>query len=266
MSINQDKSANYVDSSYFTFKTFRRGEDPYTEDMIFALRYQVYCLERVFLPPSNYPDGLEIDEYDDYSTYVSATNQSNLVVGGLRVVSPPEGKVFPFQTHCKRLFKDTSLPPTRDCVEVSRVVISKVYRRRADDTRIGVSSGLLNPPPDQASITVSQKNEHGRKQHPEILLGILRQAYRHCKKTGVSYWYVAIEPALARLLQRINFGFEAIGEEEDYYGPVTPYILAINKFESDLSRNNPAMFAWFQAALDESDRVSVNTNEQRARI
>lgn len=252
MNTNQDIAANYADSHYFTFKTFGCGTDPYNEELVFALRYQVYCLEKVFLPASDYPDGLERDEYDDFSTYVSATNQANIVVGGLRVVRPPDGMLFPFQTHCKRLFKEKSLPPARDCVEVSRVVISKVYRRRADDTRFGVSSKLLEDPTNQEINRDSQSNEHGRKQQPEILLGILRQAYKHCKEIGVSYWYVATEPALARLLNRLNFAFEAIGEEEDYYGPVTPYLLSIDKFEFDLRRNNPAMFAWFQASLVES--------------
>ncbi len=262
MSKNQDKAAKYADRGYFTCKTFGCGTDPYNEELVFGLRYQVYCLERGFLPADNYPDGLERDEYDDYSTYVSATNQANIVVGALRVVRPPEGMPFPFQTHCTRLFNTPPLPPPHECVEVSRVIISKVYRRRADDTSLGISSKLLEDSTDHVNMMASENNEHGRKQQPEILLGILRQMYRHCKKIGVSYWYAATEPSLARMLQRINLTFEAIGEQEDYYGLVTPYILAVDKFEHDLSRNNPAMFAWFQAALDESDRVTVNTNEQ----
>lgn len=255
MNINQDTAANYVDSRYFKFKTVGCGTDLRVEQLVFALRYQVYCLEKSFLSADDYPNGLERDEYDDYSTYITATDQSNIVVGSIRIVMPPEGMLFPFQKHCTHLFKEKPLPSPHDCVELSRFVISKVYRRRADDTSFGVSSKLLGEFSDQASVIASQKNEHGRKQQPEILLGIVRQMYRHCKEIGVSYWYVAIEPSLARMLRRINFHFEAIGEEENYYGPVTPYLLAIDKFEFDLSRNDPAMFAWFQASLDEGDRL-----------
>jgi len=249
----------YFDSKYFTFKTFRHGMDPGSEKLVFALRYQVYCLERGFLPVDDYPDGLECDEYDEHSTYVVAINQSNIVVGALRVVAPPEGIPFPFQTHCTRLFNRPALPSARDCVEVSRVVVSKVYRRRADDTSYGFSTALLDAPPLSAIITPSQADSR-RKLHPDILLGILRHAYQYCKEVGVGYWYVAIEPSLARMLRRINFAFEAIGEEEDYYGPVTPYILAIDKFESDVSRNCPAMFNWFQSELAPEYRVPrINT-------
>ena len=258
MSINNNRAAHFFDSQYFTFKTFGCGTDSYNEALIYALRYQVYCLERFFLAADDYPDGLEKDEYDDCSTFVSATNQSNDLIGGMRVVRPPEGMPFPFQQHCTHLFNEKSLPPARDCVEISRVVISKACRRRADDTVYGISSKLLEISPNQANITSIQNSKLDRKLHPEILLGILRQGYKHSKEIGVSHWYVAMERSLARMLLRINFVFEAIGEEVNYYGPVAPYILAINKFESDMSRNHPAMFDWFQSALDEDD-VYLNT-------
>ena len=33
----------------------------------YRLRYQVYCLERKFLPAEDYPAGLELDEFDSHS-------------------------------------------------------------------------------------------------------------------------------------------------------------------------------------------------------
>ena len=35
---------------------------------IYRVRYEVYCQECGFLPTSDYPDGLEIDEFDEHSS------------------------------------------------------------------------------------------------------------------------------------------------------------------------------------------------------
>jgi len=245
MTANLNMPIQYSDSPYFLFKTFPCGSDPETEDLVFALRYQIYCLERGFLPTEDYPDGLEQDEYDKFSTYVIAVNHSGVIVGSLRIIRVPDAMPFPFQQHCKGLFEGNPLPHPGECVEVSRVIVNKSYRRRAEDNELGFSPRLL----ESSTETPSQNEEKRHTVQPEILMGILRQAYAHCKKSGVTHWYVAVEPALARLLKKINFAFEAIGEEEDYYGPVTPYILAIAQFESDLEANAPAVFQWFQEAL-----------------
>jgi hypothetical protein len=41
----------------------------------YALRYQVYCLERKFLRAENYPSGLEIDEFDRHAIHVGAASR-----------------------------------------------------------------------------------------------------------------------------------------------------------------------------------------------
>ena len=138
-------------SPHFTFRTFANGTDSDNEERIFALRYQVYCLERSFLQVEDYPNGLESDEFDAYSTHIGAYSLTDLLVGGLRLVTPPDGERFPFQDHCTQLFANRTNPPNHKCTEVSRLVISKLYRRRAGDTVFGVPSQLLDetpvPPP-----------------------------------------------------------------------------------------------------------------------
>ena len=246
--------SNY--SPHFTFNTFVVGTDPRNEERIFALRYQVYCLERGFLPPEDYPNGLERDGYDAYSTHIAANNLTGIVVGGVRLVTPPDGEPFPFQAHCPRLFANRTNPQNHECAEISRLVISKLNRQRADDTLFGVPSQLLEEPLSPPSTFDRRKAQRGdsdrRKLQPEILLGLLRQVYRHCKLQNIGYWYMAMERPLARLLERIfYFSLEQIGEQVDYYGPVIPSILSVKHFEHALSRGDPLLFAWFQDALAE---------------
>src|SRR5688500_12130718 len=54
----------------------------------FALRYEVYCKERNFLPVESFPSKLEIDHYDDHSIHVAGSNQDGLMIGTVRLVLP----------------------------------------------------------------------------------------------------------------------------------------------------------------------------------
>jgi N-acyl amino acid synthase of PEP-CTERM/exosortase system len=241
-------------SPYFRFRSFAAGDDDL--DRLFALRYQVYCLERSFLPPADYPSGLERDEYDAFSTHVAAYSLADILVGAIRLVTPPDGGRFPFQAHCTRLFAGRPRPPDRECAELSRLVISKLYRRRAGDTVFGVSSQLLEgtaPPENAGDRRKAQRGGNDRRNlQPDILLGIFRQAYRHCKRQGIGHLYMALEKPLMRLLERLfYFSLEPIGELVDYYGPVIPCILPMGHFDRALSRGDPVLFAWFQDALED---------------
>ncbi len=247
----QDPLGKYVDEANINFEIFGNGTDALKEDLMFGLRYQVYCIEREFLPASDYPNRLERDEYDPYSTYVSATDDDELMLGSMRMVRVSEGMLLPFQQHCTRFFPDKSLPPMHECAEISRVIVSKASRRRA-------WSAAPESAPTPASIELAPTRITSVRQREapggtplSVTLGMFRAMYRHTKLSRVGYWYIAVEPALARLLRKLNFLFEAVGEEQDYYGPVTPYILPVAQFETDLLRNDPAMYEWFQAGLTE---------------
>ena len=243
-------------SPHFTFKNFAAGTDPANEEQMFELRYQVYCLERAFLPPEDYPNGLEHDAYDAFSTHIAAFSLAGLMVGGLRLVTPSDRESFPFQAHCTELFANRTNPPNHECAEISRLVISKLYRRRAGDSLFGVPLQLMEESPVPPAAVDRRKTQRGdsdrRKMQPEILLGLLRQVYRHCKLQGIGDWYMAMERSLTRLLERMfYFSVEHIGEQADYYGPVTPCILSMEHFDRALSRGDPVLFAWFQDALSD---------------
>ena len=47
-------------SPHFTFKTFAVDTDPHNEERIFALRYQVYCLEPVSYTHLTLPTNREV--------------------------------------------------------------------------------------------------------------------------------------------------------------------------------------------------------------
>jgi N-acyl amino acid synthase of PEP-CTERM/exosortase system len=229
---------------HFTFGRLATGGDRLATMEVFALRYQVYCLECGFLDPTDYADGLETDEFDAWSTHFTATNLAGELVGSVRLVQPPAGQAFPFQARCTALFENVELPPGDQCAEVSRLVVRESYRRRAGDTLAGVpkefitGSGPFTPTPRSTS--------ERRSNSPEILLGLYREMYQFSLRTGRRYWYAAMERSLARALSRLQFVFTPIGMETDYYGPVTPYLADLRELERRLDAHNPALLAWFR--------------------
>lgn len=214
------------------------------QEAIYALRYEVYCLECGFLPPEDYSDGLESDEYDPHSTHFTAHAADSRLVGSVRLVRPPDAELFPFEQHGAELFPEVKLPPKELSGEISRLVVHRNWRRRVGDTLAGVSREFLcgTALPGGAS---SPRYPERRSNSPEILLGLYREMYRYSRENGVRYWYAAMERALARALGRLDFVFKPIGQETDYYGPVIPYLADLDELEDRLRERNPAMLDWF---------------------
>ena len=223
---------------HFAFAELTLGDDDPLVPSVFALRYRVYCLDRRFLAPSDYPDGLESDAYDRMSTHFCAFDRHDRVVGAVRLVRSSASSPFPFQEHCRDFFDDVSLPPPAQAAEVSRLVIDRHFLRRAGDGPEGIPLG--DPPAGAAAEPLER-----RTNKPEIVLGLYREMYRHSRRTGIRYWYAAMERSLARALMRYQFEFRRIGPETDYFGPVAPYVASLDDLEGRLARENPDLLRWF---------------------
>ena len=225
----------FTQQTYFNFQCVD-GTPELSET--FRLRYQVYCLERDFLSAEDYPTGSETDAYDPASEHFSAYDRHKQIAGSVRLVrwSPELG--YPYQTHCP-VFSDAWLPPNEQAREISRLVVSKQYRRRQGDNWLGISeTDPLELPEDIAAK---------RGGHPIIVLGMYREMYRYCKQNGIHYWYAAMERSLARLLGRYGFDFKPIGPQIDYYGPVAIYLANLADLEARVSTESPHLFEWFSS-------------------
>jgi len=231
---------------YFYFK--RAPASARNSDMvkgIFGLRYEIYCLERGFLPAEDFSSGLETDSYDDCSTHFAGYNMENLIVGSVRLVQPPPAQIFPFEEHCQ-VFDTFAFPPREQACEISRLVVRKSYRRRRGDSMHGVSREFMEKQ-DGAVVVQPTKSasKRGKGDSPRLLLGLYREMYRHSKANGVRYWYAAMERSLAFSLRKMGFTFVPIGPTTDYYGPVTPFIVDLEQLNETLRKENRLLAAWF---------------------
>lgn len=214
----------------------------------YGLRYEVYCHEQQFLVPEDYPFRLEIDSYDDRAIHVGAINREGVLVGTLRLVLPT-ARGFPLFEHCElfseyQYLADPANPDRTSAVEISRLAVSKSYRRRANDGLYGLAETE-----DQIMHPQRDGEVPRRRNRPELVLGLYRAMYQYSKRQGITYWLAAMEKTLLRLLHRYQFGFKPIGPEVDYYGPVTPYLAEIAQLEEGLRQRCPDLFAEFAQGL-----------------
>ncbi len=232
-------------STQFSGKAVQPQRDQALFDAIEALRYQVYCEECGFLAPEDYPSKRETDEHDASAAHFAALNLSNELVGYVRLVFPDALENFPFQTHCVSILDNVILPPPAQSAEISRLMVHQRYRRRQGE----------RPPAGIPSVETLAEPPFANEQRnpsPQIMLAMYRQMYVYSVNNNIRYWYAAMERSLARVLSRMNFGFQQIGPFTDYYGPVAPYVADLRVLEYQVSQRDPALLAWMRAPLAQS--------------
>lgn len=216
---------------------------------VYGIRYQVYCRERGLLCADSYPDGLESDPFDLHSVHLLATHRCGQPAGVARLVLP-SGLGFPLMQHCLfagryQVLNDPYHPALVGFAEISRVAISKVFRRRASD-------GLFGGPPryEAAGCPMPAHPQWRPANNPEILMTLSRSLYQESKRRGVTNWMMAMDRALEVMLRRLGFRFDPAGPEGDYFGPVRPYVTSIKQFERRLHASSPQTLTYLVQGLE----------------
>lgn len=187
--------------------------------MSYALRYKVYCEERGFLRGVNYPDKLESDIFDRYSLHFGVFDAAENLVATARLVQNSVVSL-PLSQHCTLFDHESGLISTDGQIaEVSRLSVSRGYRRRQGDGFYGLAEATM-------PYTGTE-----RRSGENAVFALYRSIYQISKRSGITHWLAATEKSLHRLLTRYGFPFKPIGPEVDYFGPVTPYALALKEFD-----------------------------------
>ena len=205
--------------------TVTTASTPDLREKAYRLRYQVYCRELGFLPPENYPNGCEQDQFDDRSWHFCTLEADGSLAATVRLVPRSSAGGWPMDSYCPELGAQAA---RHRAGEISRLVLAARYRRCG-----------------------SERKAHHR---PEVLLGLYRAMYQEAKRQGLTHLYAVMEEPLARLLRRLHFPFRPVGPEIDYFGPVRPYVADLARLERDAHRNCPALFWVFMEGLDTSCR------------
>ena len=225
---------------------FKKIDSPQLLEEAFRLRFQVYCKECNFIKECDYPHGFETDEFDKYSVHFGAfeadpDDSEGRLIGSARLILPSCGK-FPIEEHCPNLDLDRNIIKHEECAEVSRLTISKLYRRRSND-------GLYYEP----QVADKEVRDNGavfmRRVRP-MAFGLYRAMYQESKRIGIKHWFALMEKGLWMLLKIHGFVFRPIGPEVDFYGMVTPYIVDIADLEKNVYAKFPQFYSYFIENLE----------------
>lgn len=209
-------------------------------EALFRLRYQVYVNEWGFEKPEDHPDGLERDSHDSHSRHFYACHDSaNEVIGTARIILSSDS-IFPIQEHFDvgSFFADI---PNRKIAEISRLAISKKFRRRAIDRVIfnkdkAYSDDLAKH--QEATRSIAQER---RKYEHELIRGLYLLIYRESIELGLSHWCAVMAKGLHVMLCRWGIHFEQIGPEKEHHGVRAPYALSISALEESLHKKSPEL-------------------------
>ncbi len=173
---------------------------------VFRLRYQVYGVERGFLNPADYPDGLEKDIYDDFSVHFLARDSQGRALGTARLVlDSPHG--FPIE-------KEYDITKT----------LARIDRKKMGEfSRFAIPRNLGN---DSEALSATDSSRAGQS---EIALALLLAVFQKSDQEGLAYVCAAIERALWLVLRRGGIAMNQIGEPKDYHGIRIPCLLALEE-------------------------------------
>jgi N-acyl amino acid synthase of PEP-CTERM/exosortase system len=222
----------------FVFKEVRTEEEL---EQVFRLRFQVYCIEREFEDPDDYPDGIERDEYDDHAWHYLCLDGEGRAVGTARLIRPPDPLSFPIELHC-RIDDPLDRAIRHRTGEISRLAVSKGYRRRAGDTIYGLT--------DESR---EEEAREDRRRMPILFMGLLRELYQTSLREGITHWYAAMERKLAILTRRYCFDFQPVGPEIDYHGRRIPHAACIASMAERVRTKRPDIYRFFHEDPDTED-------------
>jgi N-acyl amino acid synthase of PEP-CTERM/exosortase system len=204
----------------------------------YSLRYRVYCLERRFLPAEEYPDELEVDEFDRHSVHIGVLNTQGEIVATARLVEPSDAGL-PLFNHCSIFPEEPSLDvPERRAVEVSRFCVSRKYNRRAGDGFYSLQGAVHRP------------DHPERRAGGDIVLALFKALYQASKRRGFTHWLAATEKSVMRVIAKYGLPFREIGPETDYYGMVSPYLMDLQEFDKVISSHRISPLDGFLDGLE----------------
>lgn len=220
--------------SIFDYRTVAPGATEMEE--VYRLRYKVYCLECGYEDADDYHDGLESDDFDDVSThFIASEKYSGKVVGTARIIHAEE-KGLPALNNFKLQKKLLPDIPLSQVGEISRLAISKEYRRQAVDKAIQ----------GDKIISLQSRNVDmrlRRKFETDLVCGLYYSIYQESIDCGITHLFAVMADSLYAILQRWGLEFKPVGPVVDYHGLRRPYIAAIEENIHCFERVSSAAFA-----------------------
>lgn len=199
------------------------------KDHVYSIRYRVYCEEFGYEPIEVFPDKLESDAFDEYSTHCLITHKtSGTPAGCVRLVHVNEDSQMPMEKYCRSAIDDNiirSFDGQRDTIcELSRLAVDGAFRRRAGErvSRFGHISAIDFSQQEQRTFSL-------------IATSSILAAFAMSDLIGRPHCFAMMEPFLPRILEESGIMVHPAGQEIDYHGMRAPYYIDTSAVVSALS-------------------------------
>jgi N-acyl amino acid synthase of PEP-CTERM/exosortase system len=201
-------------------------------EVVYRIRYQVYCEEMHFEAKEDHPDGREVDDFDAHSLHGLLRHRpSGEFAGCVRLVlNQTQGAQaqLPLERYCShsldRNVLDLSQLDRRTFGEISRLAIISRFRRRPGEAQ--TPHGVAD---DAASMEPSE-----RRVFPHIALGLYLAAAAMSLQRGMSMVLVMMEPRLARHMRYFGINFVKAGDIIDHHGMRGPFFITKESLYRDI--------------------------------
>lgn len=221
----------FFQSYHRTFKLIKADSQNLLQE-VYKLRYKIYCFEHEFEEPSDFPDGIENDEYDEHSEHFLLIHKATeKVMGTVRVILPDTRNLmrsFPIQGICS----EESLHNKNNILssfEVSRLCISNEIR----DEVMNFTKNSANQSID-AVLT--------KHMMPYCILGLLNAAMQSAAEHSLQDGYIVVEEFLSEKLKMLGIQLDPIGDAVEHHGIRYPFHVGIKHGFDNVKTINPA--AW----------------------
>lgn len=212
-----------------------------------ALRHEVFCDELKRVPSSGRRLGglaVESDEFDVHSVHVLCRSlETGAAVGCSRLILPgPKGLNV---TARYQLSRRAEAAPAR-IGEIGRLALSSRLRRHRCASSVAGCGSVAGDGVEGVF--------HGglKRDGPTVALGLYREIFRLAGSYGISHCYAAMEPALARLLNRMGFPFHEAGPLNSAVQPARqPYLIGAHAARAGLASRNSCLYQ-FMFGMDEA--------------
>lgn len=220
----------------YEYSVVEPGTGAYAEYL--ALRHEVFCEELGRIVPDGRSArgvAIESDDYDVHSLHVLCRlKDTGLAVGCSRLILPgPKG------LNVNARYKLSSAPDASvgQVGEIGRLALASSLRRhRAEASSIGGRRRGLGSAGDSVHSML-------KREGPVVALGLYREIINLANRYGITHCYAAMEPALARLLNRLGFPFHEAGPLNTGVSPARqPYLIGAQAAKAGLAARNSCLY------------------------
>lgn len=207
------------------------------------VRFRVYCEENNFEPQELFPEGLEHDEFDNYSLHLIVTHRrSGETAGCVRLVLADEEYRLPMEHYCLgTIYTDylTDLNNERTQVaECSRLAVDPAFRKRSGEwhTALGEFNAMDCCHRERRSFSL-------------VGVATCLSAYALADLSGRHEVYAMMDSYLPRMLRRSGLLVQQAGDYMHYHGTRAPFYINTHSAISNMHTDIRTFYHSLHAAL-----------------